>query len=86
MYEHLIVSVCLPLSKHRPWELRTTKIMGDVERSLRGMQPFSETRAGSILRELCEQTRRVEILSSGIVRKVLRPDEMGQVPGEVIED
>jgi hypothetical protein len=50
--------------------------------SLRGMQTFSETRAGSILRELFEQTRRVETLSSSVVRKLLRPDEMGQVPGE----
>jgi hypothetical protein len=28
------------------------KLVGDMERSLRGMQSFSETRAGSILREL----------------------------------
>jgi hypothetical protein len=74
MYEPLIVSVCLLLSKHRPWYLQTTKLMGDVERSLRGMQSFSETRAVSILRELCEQTRRVETLSSSVVRQVLRPD------------
>jgi hypothetical protein len=33
MYEPLIVSVCLPLSKHRPWDLRTTKLMGGVEMS-----------------------------------------------------
>jgi hypothetical protein len=59
MYEPLIMSVCLPLSKHRPRDLRTTKLVGDVERSLRGMQSFSETRAGSILRELCEQMIRV---------------------------
>jgi hypothetical protein len=59
--------------------------VGDVERILRGMQLFSETRAGSILRELFEQTRRVETLSSSMVRQVLRPDEMGQVPGEGIE-
>jgi hypothetical protein len=80
------VSVCLPLSKHRPWELRTTKLTGDVKRSLRRVQPFSETRARSILRELCEQTRRVETLSSSMVRQVLRANEMGQVPGEGIED
>jgi hypothetical protein len=50
------------------------------------MQSFSETRAGSILRELCEQTRRVETFSSSMARQVLRPDEMGQVTGEGIED
>jgi hypothetical protein len=50
------------------------------------MQSFSETRAGSILRKLCEQTRGVETLSISMVRQVLRPDEMGQIPGEGIED
>jgi hypothetical protein len=86
MYESLIVSVCLPLSKHRPWYLQTTKLMGDVERSLRGMHSFSETRAGSVLCGICKQTRRVKTLSSSIVRQALRPEEMGQVPCEGIED
>jgi hypothetical protein len=63
-----------------------TKLVGDVERSLRGMQSFSETRARSILRELCEQTRRVETLSSSMVRQVLRPEETAQVTVEGIED
>jgi hypothetical protein len=69
-----------------PWDLRTTKLMGDVERSLRGMQLFSETRTGSILCELCEQMRRVETLSSSMVRQVLRADEVGQVPSGGIQD
>jgi hypothetical protein len=86
LYEPLIVYVCLQLSKHRHWDLQTSKLVGDVERSLRGMQSFSETWAGNILREICEQTRRVETLSSSMVRQVLRTDEMGQVPGEGIED
>jgi hypothetical protein len=69
-----------------PWNLQTTKLVRDVERILRGMQPFSETRAGSILRELCDQTRQVETLSSSVMRQVLRHDEMGQLPGEGVED
>jgi hypothetical protein len=86
MYEPLIVSVCLPLSKDRHWDLQITKLLGDIESSLRGMQSVSETRAGSILRKLFEQMRRVETLLSRVVRQSLRHNEMGQVPGEGIED
>jgi hypothetical protein len=85
MSEPLIMSVCFPLSEHRNWDLRMTKLVGDVERNLRGMQSFSETRAGSILREICEQTRRVETLSSSMVRQVLHTNEIGKLPAKVLK-
>jgi hypothetical protein len=50
------------------------------------MQPSSETRAGDLLRELCEQTRGLETLSRGMVRKMLCPGKMGQVSCESVED
>jgi hypothetical protein len=54
--------------------------------SLRGMQPFSESRARYILCELCEQSSRVETLSSSVLCQELCPDEMGKVTGESDED
>jgi hypothetical protein len=62
------------------------KLVRDVERSLRWMQPFSETRTGDLLRQFCEHSRKLETLSRGMVRQMIRPDDMGKVSCESVED
>jgi hypothetical protein len=82
----LICTVCLPLSCHRPWSLRGTKIVGDMERSLRGVQSFNTAQTGSLLRKFIEQTRALESMPVGVMRHMLRADEVGQVSCEDLGD
>jgi hypothetical protein len=56
--------------------------VGDMEKSLFGVQLFNTARTGSILRKFFEQTRALESMSVGIVWHLLRADEVGQVPCE----
>jgi hypothetical protein len=85
-HETLIFIVCLPLSCHRPLSLRGTKVVGDMERSLRGMQSFNTSRTGSLLRKFLEQAGVLESMPIGMVRHLLRADEVGQVSCEGIGD
>jgi hypothetical protein len=43
-HKPLMCTVCLPIYCHRPWILRGTKLVGDMERSLRGVQSFNTAR------------------------------------------
>jgi hypothetical protein len=81
-----ICIVCLPLSCHRPWSLRGTKLVGDIERSLRGMQSFNTSRTGNLWRKILEQERALESMPSGMVRHLLHADEVGQVSCEDLGD
>jgi hypothetical protein len=85
-HEPLLCIVCLPLSCHRPWSLRGTKLVGEMERSLRGMQSFNTSRTGSLLRKFLEQARVLESMPSGMVRHLLRADEVGQISCEDLGD
>jgi hypothetical protein len=85
-HEPLICIVCLPLSCHIPLSLRGTKLVGDMDRSLRGMQSFNTSRTGSLLRKFLEQARALESMPSGMVRHLLRADEVGQISCEDLGD
>jgi hypothetical protein len=85
-HEPLICIVCLPLSFHRPWSLRGTKLVGDMERSLRGMHLFNTSQTGSHLRKFLEQARALRSMSSGMVQHLLRADEVGQLSCEDLGD
>jgi hypothetical protein len=88
-YEPMIVYVCLFVCMyvcHYPnigngtcgqlssWEMWKGVCMG--------CNPSLKPGLGS----LCEESRSVETLSRGVVRQMLRPDEMGQVSGESAEE
>jgi hypothetical protein len=81
-HEPVICIVCLPLSCHRPWSLRGTKLVGDMERILRGMQSFNTSRTGSLLRKFLEPARALESMPSGMVRHLLCADKVGQLSCE----
>lgn len=38
-HEPLLIFVCLPLSVHRPWKLRGTKLLDQMDRKMRELQP-----------------------------------------------
>jgi hypothetical protein len=83
-HEPLICIVCVLFSCNRPWSLRCTKLVGDMERSLRGMPLFNTARTGSLLPKFLEQMRALESMPVGMVRHLLRPDKIGQVSRENI--
>jgi hypothetical protein len=60
--------------------------VGDMERSLRGVQSFNTAQTGSLLRKFIEQTRALESMPVGVMRHMLRADEVGQVSCEDLGD
>jgi hypothetical protein len=57
-----------------------------MERRLRGVQSFNTARIGSLLRKFLEQTRALESMPVGMVRHLLRANEVGQGPYEDLGD
>jgi hypothetical protein len=78
-HEPLMIAVCLPLSKHRPWNLRSTKHVGELERCLRPVQRFRQNGTRNLLRKFLIATRKLETMPRSMVCEVLCPDDMGQV-------
>jgi hypothetical protein len=76
-HEPLMIAVCLPLSKHRPWNLRSTQHVGELERSLRPMQQFHPNGSRDLLRKFLITTRKLETVPRSMVCGLLRTDEMG---------
>jgi hypothetical protein len=74
------------LSCHRPWSLWGTKLVEDMERSLRGMQSFNASRTGSLLRKFLEQARALTSMLICMVRHLLHADEVGHVSCEDLGD
>lgn len=72
-HEPLILAVCLPLSKHSPWNLRNTSLVGDLEGSLCEVFEHDGKRTGYLLRQFLRLATRLESMSSGLVRKMLHP-------------
>jgi hypothetical protein len=60
--------------------------MGDMERSLRGVQSLNTVRMGSLLRKFLEQMRALESMPVVMVQHLLRADEVGQVSCEYLGD
>lgn len=72
-FEPLLIGLYLPLSRHRPWNLRGTPVLERVKRLLREM-PASTPRWGRIvLRELFQQTRSLDSMPASVVRYLLHP-------------
>jgi hypothetical protein len=53
---------------------------------MRRVQSFNTARTGSLLRKFLEQTRALESMPVGMVRHLLRANELGQVPCEDLGD
>jgi len=72
-FEPLIAGIYLPLSRHKPWNLRGTPMLERVERLLREMPPTDPGWGRVVLRELLFHARSLETMSAGLVRPMLHP-------------
>jgi hypothetical protein len=71
-FEPLIVGLCLPISRHKPWKLRGTPMLDRVEGMLREL-PASDPEWGrNILRKLLKQSRELESMQESLVRPLLQ--------------
>jgi len=72
-HEPLIVGVCLPFTRHRPWQLwQTPKLLG-IEWKLRQMFKTCEGDPGNLLRELRQLPRKLDSMPEGVVWQMLHP-------------
>lgn len=72
-HEPLIVAFCLPLISFRPWSLRGTKLVVDLERGLREVSPSTPAWGRNLLCEFFRVTRSLETLPECLVRPLLQP-------------
>ena len=70
-HEPLIILVLFPFLRVHPWQLRRTPPILEVEGLLRQVQEGGEKSFRSILWQLCLFTRRLQTMSSGMVRQML---------------
>ncbi len=78
-YEPVLIFVCLPLSRHRPWKLQGTKLLDGFERKVRELHKTNSRFRGRLLRKLFVQTRVLESLPDRLVRSMLQ--RAGEHPG-----
>ena len=71
-YEPLILAICFPFLKHRPWQLRRSPALVEVGRILHGMWKEGEDTQGDFLCQLLAYSRKLSTLQSGMVWKVLQ--------------
>ena len=60
MHESLTLALFSPYLSRKPWELRRTKYMVEMERTLQCMLKKGECSGGSLLSELCSVTQSLE--------------------------
>ena len=70
-FEPLIAGVYLPLSRHKPWNLRGTPMLERVERMLHDVPPPDPRWGRSVLHELLFQARSLETMPASLVRPML---------------
>jgi hypothetical protein len=71
LFEPLIVGICFPFIRFKPWRLRGTPLLESVERALREVPQASGGWGGSILCKLLHTTRTLDSMPEGLVQKVL---------------
>ena len=71
-HEPLLISVCFPLMRYKPWRLQGTPFLERAERSVREVQAAGERGLGTVLHELFVQARALESLPKHLVRQLLQ--------------
>ena len=79
-HEPLIIVICFPFLRFKPWQLRNSSALLEVGRILRSVQEDSEAAIRAVLWELCLFTRRLYPMSKGVVWEVLQGRPSIQVP------
>ena len=84
MHEPLLICFYFPIlpneHRFRPWQLKGTRVVGNTERKVRGMQADNKPIDGLVLRELLLLTRRLPSMQPRLARKLLQTEDIGQVP------
>ena len=70
-HEPLMIFICFPFLRHKPWQLRGTPALLEMARILQQIQESGETTIRSLLQQLCVFTRKLSSMSSGMVRQML---------------
>jgi hypothetical protein len=78
-HEPLGFFIFLPLSRHEPWNLRVTQPVVDLEATLREVSEDGYVLKGHLVREFLLFTRRLEVLSEGMVRGLLHAQSRGKI-------
>jgi hypothetical protein len=77
-HEPLTFAVVLPFLKHRPWQLKRSQAFLGLGNVLRRLWKESEIPPWDFLRKFFEQSRKLENLPEGVVRKMLQsPSRFG---------
>lgn len=71
MHEPLWIGISLPFVQHRPWTLRGTPLLVELERDMRRVQAAGEGDGRDILRQLLRVPRRVSSVSLLRARQML---------------
>ena len=71
-FESLTLAIIFPFVSYRPWQMRRTPYLLDVERELRKVLKTRENAEGSILQQLCLSQRSMAGMSPNMVWSVLQ--------------
>jgi hypothetical protein len=74
------IFICFPLSRHKPWNLRRTNPVVDMESALQDLAPDNFLQKGNILRKCLGLTRQLETMPEGLVRELLYTPGRGSFP------
>jgi hypothetical protein len=81
-HEPLLIYVCLPLSKHRPWKLQGTKFVDELDRKMRGLHETNCKGRGRVLRKLFLQSQWLDSMPEGMVRGMLLRAQHQSIPDQ----
>jgi hypothetical protein len=79
MFEPLTIGLCFPFISSPPWQLRGTLKMLAVVRQMRRVFETENLAAGSVLRKLLLDCRRLCTMPEDVVRRVLHFESRDQI-------
>jgi hypothetical protein len=79
-HKPLLIFVCLTLSPHRPWKLRGTLLLEELDRKMRELHKTNSRFRGNLLRKRFLQTRKLEGMPDRMVRRMLQRSGEQPIP------
>ena len=80
MLEPLTIAFCFPYLSHSPWQLKRSKILLELGRSLHEVWDTNLGSEGPLLRKLWELPTRLENMSEIVARSLLRGEPRPELP------
>ena len=81
MHEPLLMGVCLPFIRHRPWQLRNTPKLCGMGRQVLRLWKNHEGEPAPVLRKLCALPGRLDSLPRNVVWRMLQGGRGSEIPG-----